>query len=231
MTLVLVVAMSTATFAWYTANSSVSATATTIKAESAASNVYISRSDDFSAEETTIALKAGQTLKPMAPTAKVTTTGAEFKNAVKNEGALEATGVVSPYTDTFYLYNDAATAEAWLQATVTVEKTAIVDEDGDPVLDAENNPTYYDDASAYIKYVIIVNGTVVVNNQYSLFDLDLQNDTKENATNNKFSVAAGAKSTVQVIVWLDGTDMDNTDQGAMADVSIKFDATTAPVQG
>ena len=213
MTLVLVVAMSTATFAWYTANKQATVNATEITANTAGSSILVADAADgeFS---TSMTLAAAGKLDPAAPLAKAEEkTYAQFTdinnwvNGTYDDNTSSATTTAvttfanSVYTDSIFLRNDGG-------ATVTLNITANYSATG-----------LTDDADALVEtkvcYVVYNGDTVVLQSQYNVMDGVKAGATATSVANDSesFDVVANASGSTElkVVIWIDGAEVINSD--------------------
>lgn len=202
MTLVLVISMSTATFAWYTANDTVTANTAQVTASTAAGNLKISK--DNSTWATTITFDA-----PAAPTAPMMPTAADlsaFATAIKaSDGTITYSTGASAQTYTFYLSN--------------VDSDALT-------LDFSVTPTDGTDTSS-LRYAILQGTTIVESSafDYLTSTTAATEDAKTavEAANTTYEIATNASSVeFKVLLWHDGATMVNAEGGKTSSINISI---------
>lgn len=119
MVVLMVVALSTATFAWYTSSSTVSATATQVStATTSAANIAIGWTT--SATDTSVTFEPAANLLPMVPTAAFEIDTTTHTNAV----ASMTTGSYQMSGSTAIFAADGIAATPWTQAQYTADESA-----------------------------------------------------------------------------------------------------------
>ncbi len=205
MTLVLVVAMSTATFAWYTADKTVSATDLTITAATSGSELLIANVTDGTPGTYGTSVSLGSaTLDPMIATKSVTS-NADFKTYTSNGTSLSSGSSATAYIKQISIYNNGST-----DTKTTVTLTATLPASADT------------NQQANLKYVVLNNTTLIATNGYNLDNAGSAADTDVDAVNNTFKLEGTTPVTLTIIVWLEGINMTNADQGEAATVSFSF---------
>ena len=221
MTLVLVVAMSTATFAWYTANAEVTAQAGTITATTGGSNLLIKNSAQDAQYATSTSVLAG-TAAPAAPAANLTATPEDiqwYTGSQDNVGVTNLTKAAYSSSvvakQTFTLLNN-GNATATVSATVNAEA-------GD-ALEAND-----------ICYILVSGGTVLAVSDYSVvldnYDADelqggvLADKVAAGETETgSIQIARDGTAEVTLYVWFNGVNMNNANQGKTFDIDLTFNA-------
>ena len=216
MTLVLVISMSTATFAWYTANNSATASVSTITANTAAGNLQIS--SDSGANWSNTATITGDILDPTSPTVAFAGDMAAFKAvnwATGNEGNLTLAAASEVLYGEFWIRNDAAEG---LDVTIGI------------------TPTGSSDTYSYILYDA-TNAKIVAGKGYNLTVADgLTKGAAQTITPDAGATTISAlnnqteKVVLQIIVWFDGWDTVNTDQGETVQFALTFNGTATQAQ-
>lgn len=224
MTLVLVISMSTATFAWYTANNSVTANVNTITAATATGNLAIEMSEgtnDGTAEATRTLTGS---IKPIAPNASlagadnVWTQGTwkgwnlDVDNKARDNGATFDADVVK---GTITVTNqDASSATGAISVSVSIT--------GDNAANAE--------------VVLVYNNTIVCSSAYNYGGATVNDEGKLDAATTAeaiegstlattlTSIAASQSAVFNYYIWFDGFTIANANQAQSADVTFTFTA-------
>ena len=231
MTLVLIVAMSTATFAWYTSNSSVQGTGMQLTASTAAGNVTIghtaqtathtaiswvtkAQNDEENPDNTATAVQNTTPASPMMPTSA---TLAGFATGVKAaDGTITYTPGVPCSQYNFYLSNLNSDG-----LTLTVSANIVNDTTGDfrwaIVAKVDDVDTII--STSGFNYLTSTSSTKTdaidtVDPKTGTFDLD------KNANGVEFTV----------YVWFSGDSMTNADSGKSAGLNISI-TVPQPAQG
>lgn len=216
MTLVLVISMSTATFAWYTANNSVTATVSNIEAASASGDLQVAMSDQDADGQTAYAATRtfaadAKVVKPIAPAAVLTT---DIPSATWNGWNLDASGNATENGATFG--NDVVTGTITLSnasTTATGAISVVVAISGE---NADNT-----------EVVLVYNGNVVYNSAYGYGEA--ANATTAATEANTLSTALtsisnGAGAELTYYIWFDGYTLTNAGMGKLASVKFTFTA-------
>lgn len=216
MTLVLVVAMSTATFAWYTANAEVTATAGTITATTGGSNLLIKNSEDDAEFATSTRVLAGEAA-PAAPAANLTANPESAQWYTGSQDNLGATNLtVAAYSSdvvakqTFTLLNNG-------NATATV--SASVNKVAGDSLEAND-----------ICYILVSGDVVLAVSDYSVVSGDYNADAPGDkvvagsTTTGTIQLARDGEAVVTLYVWFNGVNMNNANQGKSFNIDLTFNA-------
>ena len=205
MTLVLVISMSTATFAWYTANDTVTANTAQVTASTAAGNLKISKTGADDSWSTTITFDAPATATvPMMPTdADLTAFATATKNA---DNTITYSEGASVQTYTFYLSN--------------------VNSD-ELVLDFTVTPTDGTSTSS-LRYAILQGSTIYEAKAFNYLTATDDGVTADavasaEAINKNYTIATNAASVAfTVLLWHDGASMVNAEGGKTSSISISI---------
>lgn len=252
MVAVLIVAVSTATFAWYTASNSADAnTATLISAQSNAANIAVGFAADSQGREITFGATAAE-VSPMCPTA-VPVIGT---TVYSGDGAMAFNTATLAANGTFGTNGSAAGATPWvvngegcqdakfyiinhnLNAATTVTMTCAVDEakeNSDKLVIA----VFVDNvlAGIFAPDSQFVAGTITSGSSpESLTTVENPDDGDKIIVDSiTIELAAATASTpaaksIQVRAWLDGTALTQSFADKEAGFSFHFSATDAPAQ-
>ena len=217
MTLVLVISMSTATYAWYTSNNTVKASVTTIEAATSSGNLRISL--DGTSYSTAVTETVKNVLNPVCPSEVLDSTKAAGEYWLTGKLAGDGTATVSGpaaagtnvVTGKMYLNNDAQ--EETGAITMTLTGAAVEGKEGIEVAD--------------IEYLFIDSNGVLWGTSYSYGKKADANEPQARAE----AVSAGitklaANQTVEMnyYIWLDGWDVVNADQGKALNLTFTFSA-------
>ena len=213
MTLVLVISMSTATFAWYTSSSEATASMGTITAAAADSNLLISKSAN-SGFAPSIVYDDVNNVAPLAPIAafsSVDTFGAADNwtggTTAIGDGGVETHTITAGKTVTsytFYISNDAAEA---IDVNVEVSDAGAAD---------------------YEKFIVATGSQVLAyNGAYSLSEVadTTYAEAAADATHTANPTITDVGTTpiaITVYIWFDGWDHVNTNAGETIDLTITF---------
>ena len=223
MTLVLVISMSTATFAWYTANNSVTATVSNIEAASASGDLQIAMSDGTgSAYAVTRALTG--TINPIAPNASLAGVDNAWTQGTWKGWNLAADGKATQSAATFG--NDVVTGTITLSNASTQATGAIsvnVEVEGE---NADNT-----------EVVLVYNNTIVYSSAYNYGGADVNAEDKLDAATTADAIEGsalagvltsiangGAGATLTYYIWFDGFTLTNAGMGKIANVTFTFTA-------
>lgn len=213
MTLVLVISMSTATFAWYTANNSVTATVSNIEAASASGDLKVAMSEQDASSTAYAATRTfaehEKILKPIAPAAVLSTDipSATWKGynvvsgtATDNNAAFGSDVV----TGTITLSNAAPTATGAISVTVDVT--------------GEN--------ATNTEVVLVYNDVIVYNSAYRYgATADATSAVEEsNTLNTALSSIGTTPVELTYYIWFDGFTIANADMSKIANVKFTFTA-------
>lgn len=214
MTLVLVISMSTATFAWYTANTEATATVSTITAATASGDLKVAFKSNKSNLPQDAAYEveyvAAGTLNPAAPQALLTAD--TVKTADWLTGTTKAEGFEgsdATYTESEYgvitLSNTSTSPTNAITMTVTVS--------GDTDLDDN------------VEIIVVCAGNIIYNTAYA-YGTDGTAAGNAEAVTTGAIAALGSKGSVDVeyYIWFDGYAMDNSDMGKAINVEFAFSA-------
>lgn len=233
MTLVLVISMSTATFAWYTANNQVIAYVNTITASKASGNLVIEMAegeeDDSTIENKTVAtrLMTG-VFPPLAPNKELKqaadfTTMANWNTARVDPatgsvlvGSAEAGNYV---TGTIKLTNDSDQATGAITVAGLIKKSA----------------SSTKNIAAKVKWALVINGSTIITSGYSVSEIgenniatQAENDVVASESNVVVdSLVTGTTVNIAYYIWLDGWDLTNYDMDASVDATFTFNAAAA----
>ena len=243
MTLVLVVAMSTATFAWYVAQSNVSASSTTVKAgSSTASSLAIDAVGvtDATATNTSVALTLSETVLPAAPLAAIeknkpmpTLYGAPKNNAnqftddgdaVVPAAITAVDGDTDSANDFFYVSNTHDQNSVNVQAKITFEGST-----ADNVVVAILVEGQYGDpaeATMLVKGVFSKTGSYDAGEIVEGATAVLDDATADSTYVDLGTIAANGSMKVSVLVWLDGDLLtaDDITNNLVGKIAIDFKA-------
>ncbi len=231
MTLVLVISMSTATFAWYTANNQVTATVSNIEAASASGDLQIAMSEQDAEGQTAYAATRtfaddAKVVKPIAPNASLAGLDNAWTQGTWKGWNLAADGTATENGATFG--NDVVTGTITLSNASTSATGAIsvvVDVSG---TNADNT-----------EVVLVYDNTIVYSSAYNYGGAAVNGDNKLDAATTAAaiegsaladaltSIANGAGATLTYYIWFDGFTLTNAGMGKIANV--KFTFTAAPV--
>ncbi len=227
MTLVLVISMSTATFAWYTANSTATATVGTITADTAGGDISV---DIISLNGEAVTIDAGYKVS------------AESNKAISPAAPLEA---ISTYTA-------ATTTDEWETGSIGINADGITEEFNSTVVTGTADLYFGEIAitnSSTTNVEVTVSATPADNvgslkviifdeNNVILFGSAYNTGADENGDpeDSVDAVAAGtnkvtlgkATKYIKFIAWFEGYEMENADMGKTASIAFNFSA--APVQ-
>lgn len=221
MTLVMVVAMSTATFAWYSANSTASASGMALSASTAAGNVTIGHTAETIShtaiswvandtdEDTSTAAQIANARAPMMPTAADLSNFATGVKAADGKITYSTGAECAKYT--FFLSNQNSDA-----ITLSISGTP----SGDLV--------------DHYEWAIVIGGNVISNSAYSYLTATTNGVTEDakadvDAKTGTYTIGTNAIAVeCTVYVWFAGNEMLNSDGGQSAALSISI---TQAVQG
>lgn len=221
MTLVLVVAMSTATFAWYTANAEVTAAAGTITATTGGSNLLIKNSEDDAEFATSTRVLAG-TAAPAAPAANLTATPEAIEWYTGSQDNVGATNLTKA------AYSSSVVAKQTFTLLNNGNATATVSASVNPVAGSqlEANDICYILVSGNV--VLAVSDYSVVSGNYDADDLVdgvLADKVAAGETETgTISIARDGEAVVTLYVWFNGVNMNNANQGKTFDIDLTFNA-------
>ena len=220
MTLVLVISMSTATYAWYTTNDKVTATVSTVKAATSSGNLRITKDEATDGWTTEVTNTVDKALMPTCPSAKFDETNLPsgtlwLTGTQDNKGSVtlgEPSASSQVITGTWKLYNDAQqpTGKITLDVTSTGDfPNALTNEEYEYVITDEN-------------------GTVLWGTTYNYGNLENNKEGTATAVQTGIS-SLGPNSQIELkfYIWLDGWDVNNTDQGKSVNLQFKFTAAAA----
>ena len=222
MTLVLIVAMSTATFAWYSANTNAKASGMALSASTAAGNVKIGHESD-SISYTSISwvasspANASEKLQESSPAAPMMPVVSEGKPNLSNfaTGVKDSTGMITYSTGnacstyTFHLSNENSDS---VKLTFTGEVSAV-----DGKQDLKN----------MYEWAIVIEGTIYASSTFDYLTATAKTDTDQKAeftaANTPYTIATGATDVlVTVYVWFAGDVMQNSHGGGAASLAINI---------
>ncbi|MBO7187370.1 MAG: hypothetical protein J6V68_03135 [Clostridia bacterium] len=238
MTLVLVVAMSTATYAWYTSSSAVSVSKTTVStATSGSSNLAIGA--EAGGNITSISMTMDKAVEPMIPTTNWTVGTTAYLTALNgfNKADIDVSGnftdsvsdataatikTVTPNggqaknQENFYVSNRNQTEATGITASVTIDSNQLglcvaIFADGKLVGVWSNGD---------VQYGVVTKGAAASS----------INTTMTKATNPatvSSSVAALGAVEINVIAWFNGIDLTSAEAGQSATFTINFSAVAA----
>lgn len=256
MMLVVAVALSTATYAWFTSNASV--TASTVSLTAATNNAAaLGIGWTGSAAGTVIETNRAGTLNPMAPAALVpgtTLSNVEFKtattkvegdtskfSAVSSDSALVFDNGGSPsLVDTFYVSNLSGTnkiEQITLTATIDVPQSATTGVDLVRIAvfkkNASNDYVLVGVMATATNATTVYGTPAVGKNSTAVAAASVNADNPMGIfTNTKTSLALGglgvsASHELKVLMWMDGQALDDSKQGVAATVAFTFTAGTS----
>ena len=247
MVAVLIVAVSTATFAWYTATTAATATdATLVAADSKAANVAIGWTDN--ATTNTIALNSQDGIAPMVPATAVTAGMAydalAFKTStIDTYNKFGAVTDATPWTVVnadpaatgFYVINHNVNNEVTVNLTCTIDAAADDNNNGRLVvaifvdgalafvethLSGYKVGDYTYDAGTYTEGTLLKQGALYTGLETSAVGLD---KTQATITLKKAN-ETGDSAFIQVKAWFDGQELTQTN----AKQSASFSFTVSP---
>ncbi len=243
MTLVLVVAMSTATYAWYTSNSTVNVSETTVNtATSNSSNLGIGDSATIKSTSYTLPENATK-LAPMVPNLKdgSLTLETPFSSARVTAGTpskwANAKNSETPAAFAeFYVNNFNVSNAVDVKPTFTINDTVKINEEDQSLGLCVAMFYSTDDGTTYTLLGIFRNGTSI-----SYVDADIV-DGNESTTKTltdkvynttaaapDFQIAANSSAKIALIAWFDGVELVDNEAGNNATFSIAFNGTLVEV--
>ncbi len=197
-------ALSTATFAWYTANNSANATAAKITATTADGNLEISLDGTEGSWSTGVTFVENTTpIKPMMPTSDDITTTTWYTATKSSDGTITYATAGDPRSYTFHLRNLNSDALE-LDFTVTA--------------DDQSN-------SASLRYAIVIGGSVVEATAFDYLTATTAGATDATANvaavNGSYEIAQNATDVVATVyLWYNGATMLNNDGGSVSSINI-----------
>ncbi len=230
MTLVLVISMSTATFAWYTSNSTVTATVAQITAASSSGSLNISITsndgatlDNESKFDVSATLPADFAINPVCPNGALTsnaTPNGMFATGIidgkSKEHKLSVVNALSGYvvSGTILISNaDENLAEGLTIPTVLKSVTCADENIAWAIFDSSNN--LY--ATSQFSYI-----TSAISGETVKTAADYFTNVEATAEYSQFSVAKAGDTILSYYIWFDGATTVNAHQGNVASVSFEF---------
>lgn len=251
MVVLMVVALSTATFAWYTSSSTVSATSTQIStATTSSANIAIGW--EAQAKQTSVSFEPATDLLPMVPTAAFevgTTTFADAKAMFTtgnyqmsgNTAVFAADGVgTNPWTQAEYTADDTAgAAQLYLtnyntsqSQNVTISLTNLANvEDTPEVLNYFHLAVFADEDSGLVFKGLLGNSAAnygtIVKDATALTGAGTIATSAVTVTLPKAEGSTGGSVEIALIGWIDGVELNNALAGGAVTFGLTIQAVSA----
>lgn len=247
MVVIVALALTTATFAWYSANTQVTAQTTATAATATSSNLAIGTTAAGSL--TSLDLTAVTAMTPAAPTSSWKATAPTNIKAATDVVALLKTATVNAenkftsdptaptvLTADFFVINKAESGAAAIvpKVTLTTETVADADADGTELLrvaiftiagEGDSAVWTYKETLANTASADVTFGTIVKGESanYTTDDNTTQMDKFAAATNTVLdSLSAGSNVHIGIVAWFDGSGLVNTNSGAACKFTLTF---------
>lgn len=243
MVVVLVVALSTATFAWYTASSSADAkNASLTAAHSAAANIAVGWTSSATGTEIDLATDTAVTVAPMIPTA------APVLDTTKYSGESNVLAFNTASIDTEGKFGAPASATPWKIAHETQDKFYVINHNVNAGAKVSMTCTISGDNADKLLVAVFVKGTLagIFTNRTECTTGEIAQDTLASTlapatiaakkTTITFDLAkeesAGVNhfTEISVMAWLDGAALMQDSANKSAQFSFTFGAETLPVE-
>lgn len=227
MTLVLVISMSTATFAWYTANNKVTANINTITASKASGNLVITMGEKEENESTknnpTVATRilTGE-IPPLAPNKTLAAgdfaTMTNWNTARVNAADGSVTAGAASNTD-------------YIKGTITITNASDQETGAITVAYDINKTSVKAFETSKVNWALVI-GSTVITDGYDVSNVVAETNvatkgTAVTASASKqvvASLAGQASVEIAYYIWFDGWDMTNYDMDSSVDVNFVFTA-------